>query len=532
MKTELTEVKTLGEQIEEIAAHTEEHFAAGPPMVQSQQMMPLTQIIEGQNHRSEYERIDELAESISRSGMLQPILVRPMGDLYEVVFGFRRLRAAKLLNWSQVPVEVRDLNEPQVAEVQIAENLQRDSIKPLDQARGYKRLQDAAGYSTDQLAQRTGKSRSWVYSRLNLLKLCNEAQTALADGRLPESVAIPMSRIVTHKLQVRALEYILKRGEDFTAREAIAYLQKDFCCSLKGATFDRKDEMLVEGAGACLTCPKRSSSQNEPGLFEDLDPDVCTDTTCYAQKEKATWDAKAARFEEKGIKVLSLSEGSKALKYGEKYGTKYVPADVAIQTDEKRRTWAEILEKLDPENRPALFVAADDRMKPVKLYLEDQAFAAAAEAKVPWAVKKLKNIEKVTPTTPGGKKAYEDETARREVRVAVAAETIFRAAREIERSDGFTLPVMRFIAAAVEVSHGADARQYLDFKKVTEAKVEKWIEKNATKEELLAFIFSALVRPSVWDEYGDDMKAISKHFGVDMVALAVEFSERKNSKKQ
>jgi ParB family chromosome partitioning protein len=136
------------------------------------------------NPRKRFEEgpLRELAESIRTHGVLQPLVVRPLGEGWEVVAGERRWRAAKLAGIGEVPVVVRELNDVQAAEVQILENLQREDIAPMEEAAGFKRLIDLGAYTPDTLAERLGKSRSHVYGRLRLLKVTPEVQEAGAQG--------------------------------------------------------------------------------------------------------------------------------------------------------------------------------------------------------------------------------------------------------------------------------------------------------------------------------------------------------------
>jgi len=125
--------------------------------------------------------IAELADSVRERGVLQPILVRPTGAGYEVVAGERRLRAARLAGLETVPAVVREMSDQEALEVAIVENLQREDLNDVEQARAYKQLLDF-GLSQEQVAKAVGKSRSAVANTLRLLTLDDEVLDALEKG--------------------------------------------------------------------------------------------------------------------------------------------------------------------------------------------------------------------------------------------------------------------------------------------------------------------------------------------------------------
>ncbi len=127
--------------------------------------------------------IAELAASVGERGVLQPILVREVDGGYEVVAGERRLRAAKIAGLESVPVLVRDLSDQEALEIAIVENLQREDLNDVEQARAYKQLLDY-GLSQEQVAQAVGKSRSAVANTLRLLTLPSRALEALEGGAI------------------------------------------------------------------------------------------------------------------------------------------------------------------------------------------------------------------------------------------------------------------------------------------------------------------------------------------------------------
>lgn len=174
--------------------------------------------------------LQELAGSIREKGVLQPMLVRPKGDAFEIVAGERRYRASKLAGLSEVPVIIRDLADREALEIAIIENLQRADLSPLEEARAYQALIDQ-GHTQESVAQVVGKGRSTVSNTLRLLGLPSAALRALEEGRITAGHA----RAILSLPELRrgaALERILAR--DLSVREAEALAK----------------ELLADGPGA------------------------------------------------------------------------------------------------------------------------------------------------------------------------------------------------------------------------------------------------------------------------------------------
>lgn len=138
------------------------------------------------------DKMAELIESVKRVGVMQPLLVRNWPadyphtgsdfPFYEVVAGERRYRAAVAAGLTLVPVLVRDLSDGEVLELQMIENLQREDIHPIEEAEGYQLMMDRQGYTADTLAEKLGKSRSYIFGRLKLLALDEEARRLFRGG--------------------------------------------------------------------------------------------------------------------------------------------------------------------------------------------------------------------------------------------------------------------------------------------------------------------------------------------------------------
>ncbi len=128
------------------------------------------------------EQLAELADSVKRNGVLQPILVRKMGDRYQIVAGERRYQAAKLAGLDEVPVLIREISDDEVLQLALIENLQRSDLDPIDEAMGYKALIETQGMTQEELGSILSKSRSAVANALRLLDLPTEVQEMVTKG--------------------------------------------------------------------------------------------------------------------------------------------------------------------------------------------------------------------------------------------------------------------------------------------------------------------------------------------------------------
>lgn len=134
--------------------------------------------------------LEELATSIDENGLLQPLVVRPVGadragaQRYELVAGERRFRAVRSLGWAEVPVVVRDVDDHTLLVLALVENLQREELNPLEEAEGYRTLADSFGFTQAQIAASVGKNRSTVANMLRLLGLPPSVRELLRDGSI------------------------------------------------------------------------------------------------------------------------------------------------------------------------------------------------------------------------------------------------------------------------------------------------------------------------------------------------------------
>ncbi|CAD7024096.1 chromosome partitioning protein ParB [Pseudorhizobium halotolerans] len=160
---------------------------AAPKEISPDRMVPIEYVSRNpRNPRRQFDEaeLQDLASSISQHGIVQPVVVRPVGDRCEIIAGERRWRAAQLAGLHEIPVIVRDVDDRTALEIAIVENVQRADLNPLEEALGYDQLIAEYGYTQNDLGGIIGKSRSHVANSLRLLKLPEPVRDMLASGEL------------------------------------------------------------------------------------------------------------------------------------------------------------------------------------------------------------------------------------------------------------------------------------------------------------------------------------------------------------
>lgn len=272
-------------------------------------------------------RLEELAASIKAIGVHTPIIVRPLpasrlqetfdgfrrGErpAYEIIAGERRFRASKLAGVDSIPAMVRHLTDEQVLKIQLVENLQRDDLHPMEEAEGYERLIEATGMTKETVGEEIGKSRGYVYGRLKLLDLGQDARKAFYAGEIDASRALVIARIPDAKLQIKALAEATMKDFDGSTRlnfkSFVRWAQQNMMLRLDAARFKITDASLVPDAGSCRDCAKRTGAQ--PEVFADVDSaDVCTDPACYHAKDAAHETIVLDKAREKGQQIIMEKE--------------------------------------------------------------------------------------------------------------------------------------------------------------------------------------------------------------------------------
>ena len=189
--------------------------------------LKISQIEPNQNQpRCEFnpDKLQDLADSIKKYGVLQPIVVKKLDNgFYKIIAGERRWRASKMAGLLKVPVLVRDYDDQETMEIALIENLQRDDLNPFEEARGYKELMDVFGLTQEQVAQKVGKSRSAVANSIRLLTLCDEIKEMVLKKDLTVGHVRALLSTDNEGVQLMAARKIVVEG--LTVRQAEALIK-------------------------------------------------------------------------------------------------------------------------------------------------------------------------------------------------------------------------------------------------------------------------------------------------------------------
>lgn len=228
----------------------ENETAVGAPV-----SLALTEIVPNRGQpRKQFDddALRELADSIAQHGVLQPLLVRPMTDgTYQLVAGERRWRASRMAGLTQVPVVIREMDEQEAAALALIENLQREDLNPMEEARGYQSLMETYALTQEETAKAVNKSRPAITNALRLLSLPDSIGAMVADGRLSAGHARAILSFDTEAEQVRAAEAVLQNGLSVRAVEKMA--KASHAPTAKGGTGIKRREPFFEEVELALT---------------------------------------------------------------------------------------------------------------------------------------------------------------------------------------------------------------------------------------------------------------------------------------
>ena len=274
------------------------------------------------NPRKHYdqEKLKELAESIKQKGILQPLVLRSLNGTakYELVVGSRRYRAGKLAGLESVPAIIRTYSDEEVIEIQSIENLQREDIHPLEEAGGYQKLFKLGKYTPESLAEKIGKSISYVYQRLKLNDLIPSVKKEYLAGELSFGHVRLLARMQAED-QKQALEYLFGESTWYNDHKYSSiktlneWIENNVNLELHAAAFPKNDADLVPAAGACTNCPKNTAYSQQ--LFPELAKKaICTDPKCFKQKVDAF-------LKKRQDEILKLPEDKQPVKVTKNYGS-------------------------------------------------------------------------------------------------------------------------------------------------------------------------------------------------------------------
>ncbi|MEP6912182.1 MAG: ParB/RepB/Spo0J family partition protein [bacterium] len=194
-------------------------------------------------------KLAELARSITANGVVQPLLVRRKGARFELIAGERRWRAAQIAGLTRIPVVLRNVSDDKVLELALIENIQREDLNPIEEARAYKKLIDTLGLTQETVAERVGRDRSYITNYLRLLKLPDDLQELLQVGRLSTGHARALlgtdnvdvqrrlaRKVIEQDLSVRATERLVKQTtEARSARRSVIAKPQEVDANIRSA---------------------------------------------------------------------------------------------------------------------------------------------------------------------------------------------------------------------------------------------------------------------------------------------------------
>ncbi|MEJ7623727.1 MAG: ParB/RepB/Spo0J family partition protein [Pyrinomonadaceae bacterium] len=265
--------------------------------------------------------IELLAQSIGTQGVLEPLIVRPKGEKYEIVCGERRYRAAKVAAVNELPCLVRELSDEQVLDIQIHENLHREDIHEMDEAYAYQCLKEKLRCDVKELALRVGKPEGYVLNRLKLNLLIKEAQKDIDNEHLPLTYGLELAKYTPGIQKIIYTEIYRKegkyeddrwlekpiKGETVPWKNFIEWINTHIHRLLSEAPFDPKATDLRSDGLACVKCSERTGAV--VSLFEPNQVgkrDACLNPSCFLQKVETHVQIRRRELAE--LRQVELSE--------------------------------------------------------------------------------------------------------------------------------------------------------------------------------------------------------------------------------
>lgn len=489
--------------------------------------------------------LQQLAADIKSHGRnLSPLLVRPIvpplfaavGDEalsrdatagYEIVFGHCRRRALELAGLTHARCEVRSMTDIEVQLAQISENLARQDVHPFEEAQAYAALIEKHADTADDIALRTGKSRSYVYGRLKLLQACPEVRKACVAGEIGAEVALLIARLRSDKLQSKALHRIsakawdLKDGGQRSYRNIRDLLNEEFTLDIKSAPFPIDADNLA-GAGPCPTCPKRSANAPEfQDVAEGVKPNVCTDPECFAAKKAAHFKNQANDLRRKGREVIDGNRARALVGADGKVKGGYLPL-ASVKDELKRANAATKAGKAIAA--PAIVVIQDPRTGKTHEAVKEADLVAAGLREAPVSVAGKKPIA-------GPEETPEQMRQRHaEARAAAVAKTeqnkrlltaVRDAARQQDRSEFDLRLIVRGLIERDEEFSDGGLNIVCELRGVTGNELRNQVDLLPAAELALLMLDIVLATDcdgGYWSSEGDaaPLHLAAKHYGVEL----------------
>jgi ParB/RepB/Spo0J family partition protein len=282
--------------------------AAGPRVIKTGDVA-LVDIVATTNVRKKFaaDSLQELAQSIKRNGVIQPITLRPnpnadAAEHYELVAGERRYRAAMLAELAEIPARVLELDDQQALLYQIEENINRKDLTPIEEAFGFKTL--VSSRTVEEIASMTGKPESYVYRTMRLAELPTTITDAIEDGRLTPAHGHQILRLPDNLREEAINRALTPDYEDKlpSARDLRRTIDRQLGADLERAPFSKTKPLA--GEVACSGCPYNSGNQGK--LFDGAEKGTCSNAPCFEKKIAAHYEAVKVRLEKKhpGVSVV------------------------------------------------------------------------------------------------------------------------------------------------------------------------------------------------------------------------------------
>ncbi len=216
--------------------------------------------------------LQELADSIKENGVIQPIVVRELGDRYEIIAGERRWRASKLAQLETVPIVIKDLDDKQSLEMALLENIQREDLDPMEESLGYQRLMEEFSYTQETLSKILGKSRSHIANLLRLQNLPEALKIFVREGKLSAGHA---RALLGHPHPEEAAKTVIRQGLNVRQTEALCQNPEKQKSKTRAQTSSRSDELpqgelgqIAQTLSEQLNLPVGLKSEGKGGKIE------------------------------------------------------------------------------------------------------------------------------------------------------------------------------------------------------------------------------------------------------------------------
>ena len=324
-------------------------------------------------------KLKELAESIQRHGVIEPILVRPHktnNGMYEIVVGERRWRASKIAGCSTIPAKIKDLSDVIVLEIQIIENCQREGVHPIEEAEGFAKLIEANQqlYTPEVIGQKIGKSTRYVIQRLALNNLTDQLKQIFLANEIGIGHAFLLCRLQESDQQRAAKEALFEEDFEVDGGKRVSkgkrlmpiaelkhWIESRIMLVLDKAPWDRTDKSLP--GGACTACVKRTG--HNIALFDDLGKeDKCMDVSCYQKKQETFLAREITQAKRRGESLVPVVRG----------GSKEAPKKAVLGHE------YHIAATSCRKHEPALIVAGDDVGKRITICRDAKCLSRATPA--------------------------------------------------------------------------------------------------------------------------------------------------------